>query len=297
MTTQGILPAHFTVQYSTNIDLLLQQRGAMLRPYCMSGTHVGTGASPVNQFGSLEAKAPTARYAPISFDEPSAARRWVNPIDKEVAIPVDNYDLLRTIEDPKSALVEMAAFALGRAFDAEIIRAANATSVTGVAGAGTEAFSGTYQIADTFGGAAACGLNVAKMVEADRLFRVTDPNLPDREGKVLVIGPTQHANLLNEAQVTSSDFNRNGGVLNDGKVTKFMGFDIVVSNLLGTSGSDRVCLTWVKSGMHLGVWQDIMSRVTIREDLSSQPWQVYTRATFGATRLQQGKVVAILCAE
>jgi len=35
----------------------------------------------------------------------------------------------------------------------------------------------------------------------------------------------------------------------------------------------------------------------VRVDLSSQPYQVYTQASFGATRLQPGKVLSILCSD
>jgi hypothetical protein len=54
---------------------------------------------------------------------------------------------------------------------------------------------------------------------------------------------------------------------------------------------------FVKSGLYLGMWKDTTNRVSIRNDLSGEPWDLYTQAMFGASRLQPGKVLQILCAD
>ena len=59
----------------------------------------------------------------------------------------------------------------------------------------------------------------------------------------------------------------------------------------------RNCFAFAKSGLYLGMWKDMVNRVSIREDLSGQPFQVYTSATYGATRTQPGKVISILCSD
>lgn len=291
------LPNHVTIEYATKIETLLQQK-RVLDGTTEMGAHVGKQASPVNQFGSIEAADPAGRFAPLTHQDPTAARRWVSPIDKENAVLVDEFDLLRTIEDPKGKLAETVSLAMGRAHDAEIIRAATATSLIGVDGTGTEAFSTSlFQVANSFGAGAATGLNVAKIIEAKRKMRKAFVDF-QAERAILCITSYQEADLMNQAQVVSSDFNRNGGVLTDGKVTGFMGCDIRVTELLAISGSDRNCLLWVPSGIHYGTWGgDVYTKISEREDLSSQPWQIYSRSTYGATRTQQGKVVSILCTE
>ena len=66
-----------------------------------------------------------------------------------------------------------------------------------------------------------------------------------------------------------------------------------------TTGTDDAAGTstqvpmWLKSGMGLGVWGDIMTDVSQRKDLTSLPWQVYVKLTIGATRLEEKKVVKI----
>ena len=41
----------------------------------------------------------------------------------------------------------------------------------------------------------------------------------------------------------------------------------------------------------------LTNRISQRNDLSGEPWQLYTQAMYGATRTQLGKVLQILCAD
>lgn len=289
------LPNHATIEFSTRIELLLQQKG-VLRGTTEEGTHVGKQASPINQFGTVEAQAPAGRFEDLNYVNPTATRRWVFPTDREIAELVDKFDLLRTIEDPKGKLAESFALAMGRYVDSLIINAANATAYIGETGVSTEAWDTTYEVANSFGAGAATGLNVAKLVEAQRIFMDAKVDL-NGETPTLVIGPQQYANLLNQAQVSSRDFGSAGGVLESGKVTGYMGMRIKPTTLLNKSGNDRACLSYVPSGIHLGVWQDVMVDISEIKHKSSQPWQIYTKMTAGATRTQLGKVVVIQCTE
>ena len=74
------------------------------------------------------------------------------------------------------------------------------------------------------------------------------------------------------------------------------GFNFVQIERLGLSGSDRLCAAWAKSGMHLGVWNDIQTIID-RRAAKGFATQVYVRGTFGATRVEEGKVLQIKCAE
>jgi hypothetical protein len=44
------------------------------------------------------------------------------------------------------------------------------------------------------------------------------------------------------------------------------------------------------------MWQDITTHISERNDKAGIPWQVYVYGTFGATRLEEKKVVEIKCA-
>ena len=290
------LPGHFVSQFSSDVELLLQEKGSKLRGLVKTGSHEGKQASPVNQFGAIEARSPAGRFAPKDRTDAPVDRRWVFPVDKEIDQLIDQFDMLRLIENPQPAYAENASHAIGRVMDDAIIDAAFATSNVGETGTGSETFDTTnFRIANDFGAGSAVGLTVAKLIEARRLFRGANVDL-DSEELTLVISPQQEADLLNQTEIVSTDFNSKP-VLVDGNLVRFLGYNIIVSNRLDLASTDRQVIAFVKSGMYLGLWKDLTSRASIRNDLSSEPWDLYTCATFGATRLEQGKVVQILSAE
>ena len=119
MSTQ--IPTFFVQQYSTNIELLLQQKGSKLRPYVTSGSHVGKAASPVDQIGKIEAQLVTSRFSPMNRVDAPTDRRWVYPSDYDLPQLIDEFDRLRLVVDPNSQYVTNAGYALGRKMDELII--------------------------------------------------------------------------------------------------------------------------------------------------------------------------------
>ncbi len=297
--TEGLgLYALYTTQFTTNIELLLQQKGSMLRGRVREGFHTGKMASPVNQTGPLSLKSPSGRFSPLLVQEADFFRRWVFPQDGELPQLVDSFDQLRTIVDPKSPLVETAANAVGRAWDDAIIAAFTGTAQLGqdAAGLTSETFSTTnFQVLSTFGSSSASGLTVAKLIEARRILRHYHNDL-ETDRPCVVIGSQQESDLLNQVQVVSTEFN-DRPVLVDGRIKQFLGFDIIYSERLSTAANVRTIPVFVNSGMYLGIWKDMTHRVDQRVDLSSIPYQIYTSTSYGATRLQAGKVVSILCSD
>ena len=287
-----------TTQYTTRLELKLQQMGSKMRGRVEEGFHVGKLASPIQQVNAIAAKQPAGRFAPLNRTDTDFTRRWVSPTDRDINQLIDTFDELRTIVDPKSKYVENAAAAFSRAWDDCIFTAVTASAQIGtdIAGLSTESFdTGTYQIATNFGASANTGMSVAKLIELKRLLRKY--HATDMEEQIVVVmGSQQESDLLNQVQVVSTEFN-DKPVLVDGKISRFLGMDIVFSERLATASSIRTCIAFVKSGLYLGVWRDLQNKISQRTDLSSQPWQLYTNATFGATRTQPGKVWTIQCAD
>lgn len=291
----------FTTQFSTNIELKLQQMGSKLRGKVAEGFHVGKQASPINQVGAIQLKAPAGRFAPKNRTDATFTRRWVLPQDGEIDQLIDSFDELKTIVDPKSKYVENASNAVGRAWDDALIAAAfsnNSQVGTDAGGLSGETFSTSttvgnvgYAVPVAFSGTSTSGLTVAKLIEARRSFRHYHVDL-ETDPLTLVIGSQQEADLLNQVEVVSTEFN-DKPVLVDGIVQRFLGFNIVVSERLTVSSNIRQCIAFAKSGMYLGMWKDTTNRVSIRNDLSGEPYDLYTAASYGATRTQLGKVFQV----
>ena len=125
------LPSHYVMQFSTNLQLLLQQKGSKLMNAVTQGNYVGKQASPVDQMDKVEAQRVTSRFAPMGRVDANVDRRWVFPVDYDLPQLVDHFDKLRLITDPESLYVQNAVNAMGRKKDYEIISAFMGTAKTG----------------------------------------------------------------------------------------------------------------------------------------------------------------------
>lgn len=287
------LPSHYVQQYATNIQLLLQQKGSKLRGAVMTGSHVGKQASPVDQFAAIEMQVASGRFNPMGRVDAAVDRRWVFPTDYELPQLVDEFDKLRLLTDPQSAYVQNAVYAAGRKMDSLIIAALNGTAKTGESGSTSTVLPSGQKVAVGFGASADVGLTVAKLREAKRLLMAADLDM-ESEQIYAAISATQHDNLLAEAQVISTDFN-DKPVLVEGRIMRFLGINFIHTELLESSSGDKLIPVWAKSGVYLGIWNDIQTSISKRNDLSSEPWQAYVKMTAGATRLEEEKVVQIAC--
>jgi hypothetical protein len=287
---------HFVQQYTTNVQLLLQQKGSKLRGTVSTGSYSGKAAKAVEQVGAVNAQKRTQRHGDTPLISTPSDARWIYPVDYEWADLIDDQDKLRMLIDPQSSYAQNGAYALGRAMDDEIISAFFGTSKTGENGSTNTSFAtGTQQIAVATGSTGATGLNIAKLREAKKILMENEVDI-DNEQLFCVITAEQHDDLLNEAQAISLDYNTRP-VLVDGRITAFMGFNFVHCERLGVDASSyRRVPVYAKSGVHLGMWNDINTQISERAD-KGYSTQVYCKGTFGATRTEEKKVVEILCQE
>lgn len=300
------IPLYYVNQYSTTIQLKLQQEGSVLRSCVMSGTHVGQQASPVDQFGAVVANKVTGRYNNMGRVDAPTDRRWVFPQDYDLPQLLDSFDRLRLLIDPTSSYVTNAVFALGRAMDQEIISGLTGTNYTGNSGGtstslpSTGGVSGLGQYVGVQQGATSPNnLTVAKLRQAKKILMFNYG--VDFNKKVEIycgINATNHDTLLSEIQVISTDFNTRPVLGEDGMVQQFMGINFVHTELLGTgtddqSGTSTLTPLWIKSGAYLGIWGDVSTDIAQRKDLQGLPYQAYAYGTFGGTRLEEKKVVVI----
>lgn len=290
------IPNHFAQQFATNIELLLQQKDSRLRSLVTQGQYVGEQASPVDQIDSIEMQAVTGRFEAMGRVDADTARRWVSPLDFDLPQLIDSFDKLRLVTDPNSAYVANAVAAAKRKMDDVIIDAFFGTAKTGKTGSSSTSFPAGQQVAVNHGASGNTGLTVAKLREARRILRANEVDL-DMDPITAVITSKQEDNLLAEAQVISLDFN-DRPVLVDGKLKSFLGINFVHSERLDTDGSSyRRVPVFAKSGMHLGIWNDITTDLSQRKDIRGLPFQAYVYMTVGATRLEEEKIVEIKCAE
>lgn len=309
----------FVQQYATNVIMLLQQQGSRLRNTVMTYSFVGKAASVAEQFGQVSPVRNQSRHSDTPLISTPQDKRWLYPNDYDWADLIDMQDRLRMLIDPSGPYTQAGVFAMGRAIDDEIISGflnANNTGENGtVATATIHAFNSNSQsIPATTGAAAATGLNIAKLRLAKRRLLRAYVDV-DNDPLFCVISAKQHDDLLNEAQAVSLDYNTQP-VLVNGKISSFMGFNFIISEripgganynaainpAIASGSSDGQYTTdtrwmvpcYAKSGMALGMWNDIQASVDRRADKRNS-WQVYVTGTFGATRLEEQRCIVINC--
>ena len=277
----------FSQQFSTNVQLLSQQRGSILRGGVSEESVTGEKAF-FDQVGAAATVKRTSRHGDTPVVETPHSRRMVTMDSYEWADLIDDADKVRMLIDPTSTYAQAAAAAIGRAMDDAIITAATGTAKTGKSGSTSTSMLSANQIAN-----GSADLTVAKLIQAKKILDngSVDPSIP----RHIAVGPDQIEALLNTTSVTSSDFNTVKALV-QGEINTFMGFQFHMSTRLAKSGNIRTCFAWAEDGIKLAVGKDVMSRIDERSD-KSYSTQVYYCATFGATRMEEAKVVQIDCDE
>lgn len=298
------LPSLYVQQYATNVQLLLQQKGSKLRDRVTVGSYTGKQASPVDQIGAIAMQAVASRFAPMGRVDASVDRRWVFPSDFDLPQLIDSFDKLRLLTNPESAYVQNAVMAAGRKIDDLIIAAFFADAKTGESGGTTTQFptSTSTNVVGVSTGGTTSNLNVTKLKRARRLLAANEVDL-EADPITCVVTASQEEALLNEYEMTSQDFNPGDRpVLRDGMLDRFLGMTFVRTERLVTgtddaSGTSRAVPVFAKSGMHLGIWNDVSTDISQRKDLQGLPWQAYVYLTAGATRLEEKKIIRVWCRE
>ena len=285
MSTQ--ISTAFVNQFSANVTMLSQQMGSLLRSTVDSETVNGEKAF-FDQVGSAAAAVRTTRHADTPMMETPHSRRMVTLSDYEYADLIDDQDKIRMLSDPTSVYAKAAAAGIGRAMDDVIITAFNASASTGKSGTTSTALPAGNIIAH-----GSAGLTVAKLISAKKLLDAgsVDPSI----NRYIVVSPEQIEDLLNTTSVTSADFNT-VKALATGTVDSFVGFKFIVSNRLKDDGTSRECYAWAEDGMKMAIGKEPAAQITQRAD-KSYATQVYYCASFGATRMEEAKVIQILCNE
>ena len=275
----------FVQQYSANIQMLSQQMGSLLRDKVRLESVVGKNAF-FDQVGAVTAQKRTSRHSDTPQIDTPHARRRVSLVDYEFADLIDEQDKVRLLIDPTSSYAQAAAFAMGRAMDDEIISAALGTAFTGETGSTSTANANQIVHGST-------GLTIAKLRSAKETLDLNsvDPSIP----RNIIVGPKQITDLLGTTEVTSSDFNTVKALAN-GEINQFLGFNFIVSNRLSLDGTTRSCIAYAQDGIALGVGKDVTARIDERAD-KGYATQVYYCASFGATRMEEDKVVEVQATE
>lgn len=283
----------YILQYTSNVQAALARAPGLLYPHISRGMYSGERSQIVNFLGPLFFTKRTAVNADTKAVEPEHTSRWISADDYDCAVLVDRIDTLRTIYDPLNPYVERMREALGRLQDDVVMAAFFADARTGKTGASTASFNTVATDTISAGGV---GLTFAKLRS---LRKTMKRRFLDLRGVKPIIGVTaqQTDDLLGETVVGSHDYNA-VKPLADGEVSTFMGFQFLPMEgvIPAPVANVRDLPAWVPNGMHFGDWQSLQITIGPRADKNNIT-QVHACASFGATRVEEGRVFKVQVAD
>lgn len=299
--------------YNANVYALAQQKLSRFAPVVRSETFKGK-AEFFDRIGLATAQKKIARNSPTPDLDIALSRRMVTTSLYEWGTIVDRKDKLQNIHDPENQFAQAAASSLGRSKDDVIINAALGTAASGESGATLTSLGNGQKMASVASGVIS-GLNVNALLGAKQLFDAAE--VP-AENRFFGHNAAQLRSLLGQTQVTSSDYNSVRALVH-GEIDTFMGFKFIhTERLLASSvyssgltfdintglynasgavsmlGTENSAFAFVGDGLLLGMTEGEVGRIGERAD-KSYNIQVYNSMDFGAVRMEETKVVEIIC--
>jgi hypothetical protein len=284
----GDISTAFVKQFGGNLELLVQQKGSVLRGTVRLEPGIVGEQASFDQLGATAAVKKTTRNSDTPLVKSDHYKRWVTMYDYEWADLIDKEDKVKTLINPDNTYAINAAFALGRSMDDEIIAAALATAKTGKDGTTNTSFDSNFVVA-----VATSGLTLAKILAAK--LKLDKANNDPSEERFWAVDPQQIGNMLNLTQVGSADYNT-FKALAQGEVKSFCGFNFVPSNRLAKSSTTRKTLAYTRNALLLAIGRDIKTEID-RLPTKSYATQVYASMGIGATRMNETGIVEVDCLE
>lgn len=248
-------------------------------------------AATFGYLDSASAREKTVRHEEAVRDNPDENRITVYPHMLYKEMGIDSFDRLKTLADLNSPTTQTVLSAIRRAIDDIVIAAAFGSKWTGKNGTTESVWDTSYQIAAN----ATYTVAIDQIISALELLNTS--NVDENEEKFIMVSPKVLSEALMISKLTSSDYQTLQALV-PGKITQpVLGFRWGVSTRLPVDSQVRSCMAWAKSGIGLKFWEDIKTIVDIDKKKVGTEWWCRAEVTVGATRIENPKVIKILCDE
>ncbi len=311
----AIITEAMVKSYSSNVLHLAQQKGSRLRGKGIRIENQKAERAYYDRLGPGELSELVGRSQDTQYVDPDYSRRAVDMRPYARAVLCDKADKIRVIHEPTSQYAMTNAMAAGRKIDDIIIAAALGDAYGDKEGNTPVPLPDSQKLA-TFDGTTTTGvpLNIESLIRLRGKFW---ENESDDEKVYLVVTGRQIENLLNDEKLTNADY-ASVKALVRGEINDFMGFEFIRSERLpraaaattytvtngavgagtGTlaAATSRRCFAYQGSAILLAIGEDNFAKIT-ELPTKNYSWQVYFRMDMGATRLEETRVVEMLCNE
>lgn len=305
----------FVEGYRNNIMILSQQIGSRLRNN-MHNVSQNSKAEFFERIGSVDAQEILDRHGDTPIMNTPHSRRMITLRDAEYADLIDKMDRVKLLINPDDAYVKVAVSALHRFSDDRIIEAALGDAKGGEDGSTLVPLPNTQKIACHDGSTTTgVGLNTKTLIAVATKF--DEAEVDEMEKRFIVWSSKQKQDLLNDAEAKNSDFNTVKALVK-GEINEWLGFSFLRSERLprldanatynvanGSVGagtgtvsfaSSRRCFAYSEMGIFFSTGADVMARISERSD-KRYSTQIYVSESVGAARMEEVKVIEIICKE
>lgn len=284
------VPEHHVLQFSDQVSLLSQRKKSHLMDAVDVRDFFGENAEVIKQYGTTDFVDLTDPTGDTVFDTINKDSRWCFPADKKNVLPTTREDELRTIINTTNPLVQGQAAALGRLYDLTIINGMLDSNQTGKYDALVSTPLPASQIINSTATGVAFALSFVK--EAKKKMDEADV---DQDGRYIMVSPDQMRRLLDDPEVTSSDYNTVKALV-AGEINTFLGFTWIMTTAVREATNIQSAVCWQRDLVCMGLWsrdgKRVFSRIDERKD-KNYTTQVYSKVTLGATRKEEVGVVEI----
>lgn len=308
MSTQ--IPTALIDQFRANFDMLVQQMDSRL-VNAVEQEQLNGEFGYRDQLGAVLPQARVSRHADTPFTEIPHARRRFQTQDWEVGEIIDKQDTERMLTDPQSAYTRAFAASFARQRDKTILDAFFAPAATGRTGGTTVNFPAGQQIDVDYvesGATAASNLTLGKLRRAQELLG--DVGAEDSE-MYIACTYREIAALRRTLEYTSADY-VDFRVLQNWRpgmpLPMFYGFNWIVlpNRVTAPDGTTLQTMFNLDTNNHrrIPVWskRGMLFAQTAGTEMNAAPdptkgfnTRLHGRASFGATRLEEIRVVEIKC--
>jgi hypothetical protein len=263
--------------------------------------------------GDLQTK--TTRFATINPTDRAFRRRWMSPSWYYDALLVDKQDNIALHTDPSGDFITSLTYAIERKKMDVIISSFNGSVLAGKTPGADTAYSLTNTVIsnstgrtiahdtknDGSAGGISSGLTVNKLVLIREKFATL--GIPDGVPINLVTSFKQKSDLLREAETQSSDTSDVKALVN-GTISKYMGINFIETNKIALGSSNDIdadtniypCYAWIPEGIKFAQFLTPSFKVTARDELVGDVWQIKVDFGCSAIRMNESMVLKVECA-
>lgn len=285
--------------YQANMALAVQQKRSILQAAFTPHSGLkGRLAQFLELVGETTAVINLGRAADTPNIDNQVEPIWVQPAQIVWGKLMELEDVIKSVTDPKSELIQAGAAAMVRAADTMRASAIFGSRRIGQDGGTTSAWAGST-VTVGIGHAddvTAIGMNVKKLLRARRYLQAN--HVDTGEEQIFFSGNAQaQEELFRDLTFISADY-RNKKPLDEPEHVGILGVTILPANdgaaaLTDYDGSTFTSALFCRSAMHEGDFMSLTSSIPLRADKLNRP-HPQSEHWFGASRSEDKKVVKIL---